>query len=265
MIRAGLSVLFLLGVGSAVKAQLRPSNVTAARVENIAAVPDRSGIRLDLRNTGQRAITAFFVEFSQQGANGEGIPCGGRGADMIDWSDPMPGRNIYVHMRRNWIPPGGKASIDGYPQCPIEAASLAQMNVQLSLIMFDDGTGEGDRSRIESTLLLRQQARNERLKWLSRFTALRSTSDLRVSAQSLYQDLVDATRSAEIDPHEASRQRMAKPVRDELQQLALDITQLAAHNGQLQNNEFVAWRITDLEQRTARLVQGAGSTDVIPK
>src|SRR5260370_600998 len=165
MIRAGLSVLFLLGVGSAVKAQLRPSNVTAARVENIAAIPDRSGIRLDLRNTGQRAITAFFVEFSQQGANGESIPCGGRGADMIDWSDPMPGRNIYVHMRRNRIPPSGQASIDGYPQCPNPAASLAQMNVQLSLIMFDDGTGEEDRARIESTLLLRQQARNERLKW----------------------------------------------------------------------------------------------------
>src|SRR5258708_39549255 len=118
MIPAGLSVLLLLGVGSAVKAQVRPPNVTAARLENIAAVPDRSGIRLDVRNTGQRAITASFVEFSQQGANGESIPCGGRGGDMIDWSDPMPGRKIYVHMGPNWIPPGGKASIDGLPQCP---------------------------------------------------------------------------------------------------------------------------------------------------
>jgi len=265
VIRVGLSILFVIGLGSEVKAQVQLSNVTAAHVEHIAAIPERSGILVDIRNSGQRAITAFFVEFFQSGANGESIPCGGRGADMIDWSDPMPGRNIYVHLRRNWILPGGMGSIDGYPQCAGTATSLERVSVQLSLVMFDDGTGEGDRSRIESTLLLRQQARNERLKWLPRFTALRDAQDPKASAQSLYQDLVDATRSAEIDPHQASRQGMAKPVRDELRQLALDITEIAAHNGRLQQNEFIAWRITDLEQRTARLVQGAGKTDVSPK
>jgi hypothetical protein len=86
--------------------------------------------------------------------------------------------------------------------------------------------------------------------------------DLRTSAQSLYQDLVDAARSAEINPDDASRQGMAKPVREELQGLALDITQWAAHNEPLRKSEFLEWRITDVEQRTARLVRGSGQTDV---
>jgi hypothetical protein len=57
---------------------------------------------------------------------------------------------------------------------------------------------------------------------------------------------------------------MAKPVRDELQRLALDITQWAAHNGPLHKNELLEWRISDLEQRTARLIRGAGKFDVNP-
>ena len=57
---------------------------------------------------------------------------------------------------------------------------------------------------------------------------------------------------------------MAKPVRDELQRLALDITQWAANKRPLQRNELLEWRITDLEQRTARLVRGSGKIDVSP-
>ncbi len=184
--------------------------------------------------------------------------------DMIDWSDPMPGRSLYVHSRRNWVPPKGTLSLDGYPQCPNGPAPLESIQVELNLIMFDDGAGEGDARRIESTLRLRQQARNERLKWVRRFTELRSAPDLRTSAQSLYQDLVDAARSAEINPDDATRQGMAKPVREELQSLALDITQWAARNESLRKNELLEWRLTDLEQRTARLVRGSGQTDVNP-
>lgn len=128
--------------------------------------------------------------------------------------------------------------------------------------MFDDGTGEGDPRQIDDYLRVRQQARHERLKWMSRFTALRTAPDLRSSSRSLYQDLVDATRSTEIDPDTAVQQGMAGPVRDELQQLALDITEWAAHGEPLQRNDLLQWRITDLEQRTARLVHGSGKADV---
>jgi hypothetical protein len=45
----------------------------------------------------------------------------------------------------------------------------------------------------------------------------------------------------------------------------LEITQsAAAHDATLQKNTFLEWRITDLEQRTARLVRGAGNADVNP-
>jgi hypothetical protein len=103
--------------------------------------------------------------------------------------------------------------------------------------------------------------RDERLKWIGRFTALRNAVNLKLSAQSLYQDLVDATRSADINPDEAARYGVAKSVRDELQRLALDITQWAAHNEPLHKNELLEWRISDLEQRTTRLAHGAGYTN----
>jgi hypothetical protein len=261
----GFTVLALVHTACfVVAAQPAPSNVRSARIENTSTDPDKAKIQVEIRNTGERTITAFSINFYQLNPNGERIPCGGRGADMIDWSDPMPGRGIYVHMRRNWIPPNGTFSLDGYPRCPSGPTSLESIQIELNLVMFDDGTGEGDSRQVESTLRTRQQARNERLKWITRFTALRNTSDLRSSAQSLYQDLVDAARSAEIIPDDASRQGMAKPVREELQRLALDITQWAAHSEPLHKNEFVEWRITDLEQRTERLVRGAGKTDVYP-
>jgi hypothetical protein len=259
------TVLFLfLEACSVATAQLGPPNVLSARLENISLVPDKASIHVNIRNTGERPITAFSIDFYQLSQNGERIPCGGRGADMIDWSDPMPGRSIYVHMRRNWIPPNGSLLFDGYPRCPGGPAPLESIQVELSLIMFDDGTGEGDSHQMESTLRSRQQARNERIKWIGRFMSIRTASDLRSLAQTLYQDLVDATRSAEINPDDASRQGMAKPVRDELQRLALDITQWAAHNERLQKNEFLDWRITDLEQRSARLVHGSGKIEVNP-
>jgi hypothetical protein len=238
--------------------------VFAARIENIALVPDRASIHVDIRNTGERPITAFAIAFYLPSPNGERIPCGGRGVDMIDWSDPMPGRGISVHMRRNWIPPDGSLLFDGYPKCPGASAALESIQVELNFIMFDDGNGEGDSHRMESIIRARQEARNERAKWVSRFSALHTAPDLRTSAQALYQDLVEATRSSEINPDDASRHGVAKATRDELQRLALEITQWAFHSEHLQKNEFLDWRITDLEQRTARLVRGSGKIDVNP-
>ena len=234
-------------------------NVRSAKLENVTTASDKARFDVKIVNTGERPITAFWVSFYQQDQNGQRIPCGGRGVDMIDWSDPMPGRGIYVHMRRNWIPPNGIGSLDGYPRCPGNA-TVEGIQVELSLILFDDGSGEGDSKLMEFLLRARQQARDERTKWVSRFTGLRNAPDLKTAAQSLYQDLVDATRSAEINPEDATREGTAKPVRDELQHLALEITQFASSHEPLEKNQMLEWRITDLERRTARLSQGARAT-----
>jgi hypothetical protein len=262
-LRARLIVLFVfLIAGSLSSAQFAPSNVLSARLEDIATVSDR--VNVHIRNTGERPITAFSIQSYQLRPDGERKHCGGRGPDMIDWSDPMPGTGVYVHMRRNWIQPNGTLLFDVYPRCAGEKVPPESIQLELNYIMFDDGTGEGDPGQMEFILHTRQQVRNERLKWVARFTALRDTPDLRSSAQSLYRDLVDAAHSAEINPDDASRQGMAKPTRDELQRLALEITQWAAHNERLQKNDLLDWRITDIEQRTARLIPGAGKTDVNP-
>jgi hypothetical protein len=257
-------VCFFLAVCPALTAQFEPSNVFSARIEDIIPVPDKASIHVRIRNIGERPITAVSFGFYQLRSNGERVPCGGRGADMIDWSDPMPGRDIFVHMRRNWIPPNGTFVLDGYPRCP-GGTILDNIQTELSLVMFDDGTGEGDSHYLEFILRTRKQMRAERLKWIDRFTALRNTPDLRSSSQRLYQDLVDAAHAAEINPDEATREGMRKPVRDELQRLALQFTQWAAQGEPLQKSESLEWRITDLEQRTARLARGAGRTDEEPK
>jgi hypothetical protein len=260
-----VALLLFAGLCFVANAQLPgPTNVVSARIESVAAVPERTGLHIAMRNIGQRPITAFSIGFSHVDSSGDRVPCGGRGMDMIDWSDPMPRLNIYIHMRRNWVPPNGTASFEGYPRCPDGQVALESIQVALALIMFDDGTGEGDPDQIRFTLATRREARDERLKWVSRFTALREASDQRSSAQELYRDLVEATRAAEIDPENASRQGMAGPVRDELRRLALDIAQWTAHNERLQKSELLEWRITDLEHRTARLIQGAGKTDGNP-
>jgi hypothetical protein len=256
--RIPMAVLFLIAAASA---QVSPTNVTSATVAGAVPVPDKQSIHVTLRNIGARPITAFSLAFSRIGRDGQRMPCGGRGVDMIDWSDPMPGRNLYVSMRRNWIPPNGTATLDGYPRCPDGQTPLESIQTELNLVMFDDGAGEGDPRQLEFNLRTRQQARNERVKWVARFTALRTAPDLKSAAQSLYQDLVEATRAAEINPDDAARLGMAKPVRDELQRLALEIVEWAAHNPSLQTSDLLQWRLTDLEQRTGRLVRGAGKAD----
>jgi hypothetical protein len=254
-------VCFFLATSSAAIAQLGPASVFSASLEGVTPVPEKAAIRVNIRNTGDRAITAIWIDFYQLAPNGERVPCGGRGADMIDWSDPMPVRGILVHMRRNWIPPNGTYPFEGYPRCGGTVPPLESVQAELGLILFDDGSGEGYPHHMEFFLLARKQMRAERLKWIDRFTALRGAQDLPSSAQKLYQDLVDAAHAAEIDPQNAARGGVRKGVRDELQRLALELTQWAAHGEPLEKNEILAWRITDLEQRTARLVRGAGSAD----
>jgi hypothetical protein len=178
---------------------------------------------------------------------------------MIDWSDPMPGKNLYIHMHRRWVPTSGTAVLDGYPHCADGSSDIGSVQTEISSIIFEDGSGEGDPVTIDGALNTRRQLRDERMKWIGRFTALRTAADLKLSSQNLYQDLVDATRAAEINPEEASREGMARSVREEIKSLALDIFQWASHNQTLQKSEILAWRVTDLEQRTERVTRGAGN------
>jgi hypothetical protein len=250
--------LAMLGCSVGAAQMIAPSNVMTARIDRAEGAADKGSIHVSIKNTGERPVTAFSVGFSHLNAAGEHVPCGGRGVDMIDWSDSMPGRSLYVHMRRNWIPPGGTATLDGYPRCPDGAVQLAGIQAELRFVVFDDGSGDGDTSQIERVLQLRKQAREERLKWMPRFAALRKAADVKTDARSLYQELVEATRTADIDPDQAAAQGTSGPVRDELQQLALEITQWVGHGEPLAKNELLMWRLTDLEQRTARLANGAG-------
>jgi hypothetical protein len=60
------SLLFLfLEACSVAAAQLGPSNVLSARLENIATVPEKASIHVNMRNTGERPITAFSIGFYQ--------------------------------------------------------------------------------------------------------------------------------------------------------------------------------------------------------
>jgi hypothetical protein len=255
--------MLVLVQGAVAFAQLiGPSNVYSARINRAEAVVEKASIHVTIKNASERPITAFSVAFSQLNAAGERVPCGGRGVDMIDWSDPMPGRNLYVHMRRNWIPGGGTAMLDGYPRCPDGLTSLEHIQVELRLVMFEDGSAEGDPAQIEATLRLRRQARVERLKWLPgwwHFVLLPTLQPLpEASTRSWWRP-----RGLPIfDPDRAATRGVAGPVRDELQQLALDVPQWASHGEPLEKDEMLQWRITDLEQRTQRLTKGCGAVEL---
>jgi len=101
----------------------------------------------------------------------------------------------------------------------------------------------------------------ERLKWLPAFSALRQASDLATDSLKLYQAIVQANYTADLDPRQGTEEGAAKMVRTELQNLALTIHEWAAHTegpAKLEQDQVMNWRLTDLQQQTARLVKGAG-------
>jgi hypothetical protein len=172
---------------------------------------------------------------------------------MIDASDPMPNRNIYVHGRRYWVAPN--ATFDLYPRCGGKVVPLEKIGAELSFIAFEDGTGEGDAHQLDFAMSGRKEARNERVKWIAPFTALRDAGFEDRGAEPVSRS-GGCRAFAQINPEDARKQGMAKPVREELQELALATTQLATRNEALRKNDFLEWRITDLGQRTTRLIHG---------
>jgi hypothetical protein len=179
---------------------------------------------------------------------------------MIDWSDPMPGTNFFVKGHRNWIEPNQAIHSERYlMSCLDRGGSPQTAQVQLSSIMFDDGSGEGDSNQLKNFLRNRQQLRDERLKWITRFSQLRNGDDLHTAAAQLYEDLTKAKHEAEADPDTAPANRIMLFCLEELQNIALELTQYGKVHKKLDEGSRQAWMLTDLEQRTARLVRGAGT------
>jgi hypothetical protein len=254
------SLVVALAYAVAAVSEVTSQTVVSAQVTNLDLVPERNRIDVTMTNTGQRAITAFYLQaFAMR--DGVKTPCGGRGQDMIDGSDPMPGTQILVHVARHWIAPGQDRKMDIYPGNNCRQLPLGEVRFEVADILFDDGTGEGSGPMMDLALRVRKMRAAERLKWLPAFSALHQASDLTNESLKLYQAIVLANYTADLDPGLAAEEASAKTVRTELENMALAIHEWAAHSpspAKLEQNQMLNWRLIDLEQRTARLAKGAG-------
>ncbi|MBV9082438.1 MAG: hypothetical protein JOZ62_07185, partial [Acidobacteriaceae bacterium] len=202
--------------------------VTSAMIEKVQVIPDRKAIRIDVRNLSAKKVTAFQFTVLETGPGNEAVPCTGRGQDMLDWSDPMPGTGMYVHMHRSWIEPNGTVPAEAYlmTRCLDLLDSPQNARVDLRAISFDDGTGEGDPGMLEFLYRGRKPVLDERIKWLPRFIALRTAANLREAAKQLYQDLTDAKYRAESDMRAVQSNGMAVA---SLQQMQDTVKQIAVY------------------------------------
>lgn len=106
---------------------------------------------------------------------------------------------------------------------------LGEVNFEVVHIVFDDGTGEASSPMMEMAMRARRLRAAERLKWLPAFSVLHQASDLTAESLSLYQAIVQANYTADLDASRATRDGAAKAVRTELQNLALVIHEWAVH------------------------------------
>ena len=241
----------------------QPPPVTSALVENVQLDPERKAVRFDIRNLGTKSITGVEAFLTEIGPAGNVILCNGGGQDMLDWSDPMPGTEFYVNMRRSWIQPNSTLqSVRYLSHCKELLDSPQNARIELRIITFDDGTSEGDPNLINFFYRYRKITLEERLKWLPRFVALRTTADLAGDAKRLYQDLTDAKYRVESDTAAADSNALTRSSLEKLQGVAREIVVYSETHRTLEPESIAAWRITDLEQRTARMIRGIGSPDI---
>lgn len=235
--------------------------VASAITENVQPVQDRKAIRFEIRNLGPKSITAFEFVVTENGSGGGPAFCTGRGQDMLDWSDPMPGTGMVVNMRRSWIEPNGTLRTEGYlvQRCLELLDSPQYAVVELRAISFEDGTGEGNPNLLNFFYRTRKAILDERVKWLPRFVSLRSASNLRDAAKQLYQDLTDAKYHAESDLAGVKTNGMGAASLQKMQQAAKRIESYGETHSVLEPGSLAAWLISDLEQRTERMVRGIGT------
>jgi hypothetical protein len=237
--------------------------VQSAAVDNIVVDPQHRAVQFNIRNLGTHPITAFSARLTQLQPDGAEIQCNAGGQDMIDWSDPPPGSNLIVYgMRRQWIPPGGALPAARYFINCQDTGVPTAWRVTLTLILFEDGSGEGDRLQRSSFLKMRQQERDVRVKWIGRFTALRTADDFHHAASQLYEDLENSKHAVEVSAATAEANRPLASLLDKLRGLALRLADFSRNRKKPDANSPEDWLITDLEQRTQRLIRGAGDRDL---
>jgi hypothetical protein len=252
----------LLAGYCAAQPPVRPSEpVLSAAVDNLVVDAEHRAVHFDIRNLGTHPISAFSARLTQLQADGTEIQCNAGGQDMIDWSDPAPGSNVIIYgMRRQWIPMGGALHSARYFIGCQDASVPTAWRVILTLILFEDGSGEGDRRQRSSFLKMRQQERDVRVKWIGRFSALREADDFHLAASQLYEDLENAKHTIEVSAATAEANRPLASSLDKLRNIALRLADFS--RGHKKPNSVEDWLITDLEQRTQRLIRGAGDRDV---
>jgi hypothetical protein len=235
--------------------------VLSATVDNLTVDAQHRAVHFDIRNLGTHPITAFSARLTQLQADGTEIQCNAGGQDMIDWSDPAPGSNLIVYgMRRQWIPSGGALHAARYFINCQDTGVPTAWRVTLTLIMFEDGSGEGDRRQLSFFLKMRQQERDVRIKWIARFSALRAADDFHLAASQLYEDLENAKHAIEASAATVDANRPLASSLDKLRGVALRLADFSRSHKK--PDPVADWLITDLEQRTQRLIRGSGDHDV---
>ena len=264
--RLALCIYSALALGAWAAGQEAPTApVVSAAADNQVFERQLNVVYFDLVNLGTKTITASFLRIYCTAADGTEHFVGRSGQDMIDYPDPMPESGA----DKDQVRPFGRVepllrkrtgrNIFGCADAPVVNA-----RVDLEALVFDDGSSEGKPPQQQNLLLeARKIRRRELAKWVDRFTELRHTVDLSTAARGLYQDLVAANHESDQDPDVAARNqaKTAGGVRDELQDLALQITQYAKTHKTIDDLPDVLWRITELEKRNERLKLGAGSAE----
>lgn len=217
------------------------AQVLNAAIDNVTVDPQHQTVHFDIRNLGTQTITAFFARLTQLQSDGSEVQCNAGGQDMIDWP-----------MRRQWIAPGGTLHTARYFGTCKDTGAASDWRLKLTAIVFEDGSGEGEQGRREIFVGMRRQVRDVRVKWIGRFTALRTADDLHAAASQLYQDLESAKHALEMTTDAVEANRLAVSELDKLRELALQLAGIAQTP-----NPRADRIISDLEERTERLVHGS--------
>jgi hypothetical protein len=154
-------------------------------------------IYFDLVNVGSKTITAYSVGRFCTASDGVEHYLGSGGQDMIESSDPFPG-SIAAKKPTDvwgWIEPQSrKRTGHNIFGCMEDTAVRARVNVEM--VLFDDGSGEGNELWQKQMLETRKSRSQEMQRWVGRFGELRQAADLSIPARRLYQDLIASCRSS---------------------------------------------------------------------
>jgi hypothetical protein len=236
--------------------------VFAATLENQRFDHERNEISFDLVNNTTKPITMYDFWVIGTGPDGTEHLCFGMGQDMIDWSGPPPGINQPASWTEGWIKPNERQRVvRSAESCLSHMPSVMEARAQLDMVLFDDGTGDGNPDEMAFHLLKRRYERDEMTKWAPRFTALLKDPGFGNLASQLYRDLVQASHDGELNPDIAgsNRGRSAQAVRNELKGIALEIREYSKTGKNLSDSAYLRWQIETLQKRTERLVRGSGA------